>query len=94
MTGICNKETIVKENSKLRITQFAHLRVWFDQQLRNYVFRLDMEGCGQMKWLNSSFSSIIGGYWVMTITLTETMCMVSRREECDCSHIDSVYVMR
>ena len=37
---------------------------------------------------------IIEGFLGMTITLTETMCMVSRREECDCSHVDSAYVVK
>ena len=39
-------------------------------------------------------SLIIGGYLVMTKTLTERMYVISRREECDCLHVDGVFVVQ
>ena len=53
----------------------------------------DKEGVGQPKWLIISFP-INGGYLVVTKTCTERMYVISRREECDCPHVDSVYVMK
>ena len=54
---------------------------------------MGVEGFGQSKWLIIS-SSMNEGYLVMTITLTKTMRTVSRYGECNCSHVDSVYVVK
>lgn len=56
----------------------------------------DAKGLGQPNWLitSSSSSLIRGGYLVMTIARIETMSMVSRVVEWDCSLVDSVYVVR
>ena len=54
---------------------------------------VDVDGHGQLKWLIISFP-INGGYLVVTKTCTERMYVISRREECDCPHVDSVFVVR
>ena len=54
---------------------------------------VDVDGHGQLKWLIISFP-INGGYLVMTKTLTEKMSVISRRDECDCLHVDGVFVVQ